>query len=32
MPEIYTEKNTVVSPKFLAWNFRGKAEFPHSFG
>ena len=29
---IYTVKNTVISPDFLAWKFCGKAQFPHSFG
>ena len=29
--EIYTAKNTVLSPDFLMWKFCGKAQFPHSF-
>ena len=29
---MYTAKNTVISPNFLVWKFRGKAQFPHSFG
>ena len=25
-------KNTVISPNFLVWKFRGKAQFLHNFG
>ena len=28
---VFTAKNTVISPNFLAWTFCGKAQFPHSF-
>ena len=27
-----TEKNTVILPNFMVWQFYGKAQFPHSFG
>ena len=27
-----TAKNTQISPKFLAWKFCGKTQFPQSFG
>ena len=30
-PGEYTAKNIVISPNFLVWKFRGKAQFPHSF-
>ena len=29
---IFTWKNTVISPNYLVWKFRGKAQFPQTFG
>ena len=28
----FAEKNTIISPNFLVWEFCGKTQFPHSFG
>ena len=29
---MFTAKNTVISPNFLEWQFRGNVQFPQSFG
>ena len=29
--ELFTAKNTVISPNFLVWKFCGKGQFPREF-